>query len=94
MSVPFLVAIGAAYALISDPTCVQPTKRQVLFLSVLLITVQIVFFVGFGAFLWSYNFRIAIVFIIAWYLAWRYYRDFSVKHLSAQSNKTDQGTGL
>jgi len=90
LSVPFLVVIGSAYVLIGDPLCVQPTKRQILFLTVLLLAVHIIFFTGLAAFLWSYDFRIAIVFIIACYLAWRYYLYFSVKHLSAQSNKADQ----
>jgi hypothetical protein len=44
---------------------------------------HIIFYFGFAAFLWSYDPKISIIFIIGGCLAGRYFVRFSAKHLGS-----------
>jgi hypothetical protein len=91
LSLPLLVVIGFLYALHADPKQEPPTLQDSLSLFFLLWTAHFIFDFGFAAFLWSYDFRVSIVFAIGCYIAWRYFRRFSAKvRVVPQENKTDK----
>jgi hypothetical protein len=74
VSVPFLVVLGFLYALQSDPKATPPTVRAALFQVTLLYAAHLLFYFGLAALLWSYDPRIAALFVVACYLALRYFR--------------------
>lgn len=72
LSLPFLVVLGLLYALQSDPKTTPPTARAALFQVTLLYAAHLLFYLGLGAMIWSYDPRIAALFVIACYCAWQY----------------------
>jgi hypothetical protein len=80
LAVPFLAVLGATHALQAGPKSVPPFVRDILWGSLLLQAVHFIFYVGFAAFLWSYDARIAVVFVIGSYLALSYFRKFAMRH--------------
>jgi hypothetical protein len=82
LSVPFLVIFGVASAFQAEGT--RPTVHQTLVLQSLIFVAHLIFYVGFAAFLWSFDARISVVFIISCYLAWRFFRRFVSAQITSQ----------
>jgi hypothetical protein len=83
VSVPFLVVLGFLFLLQSDPQSPLPTVRTALLQTTLLHAAHLVFYFGFAALLWSYDPRIAALFVVACYLAWRYLQPFLLRHAAS-----------
>jgi hypothetical protein len=91
LSVPFLLVLGALFAFQTDENPLPLTVRDMLVRTATLWLTHFIFFAGLAAFLWSYDVRIAIVFLAGTYFAWRYFRRFAMKyHSPKQDNKIEQ----
>ena len=77
VSVPFLVVLGFLYALQSDPSSTPPTARSALFQVILLYAAHLLFYFGLAALFWSYDPRLAALFVIVCYLALQCFRRFN-----------------
>ena len=89
LSIPFLIVLGAISAFQTDKETFPLTVREMMIRSAALWIVQIIFYTGLIAFLWSYDARIAIAFLGGSYLAWRYFRRIAMKYHGRPQNKAD-----
>jgi len=85
VSVPFLVVLGFLYTLQSDPRTTPPTVKAAFFQAILLYAAHLLFYFVLAALLWSYDPRIAAVFVIACYMAWRYLQ----RHFAPKPTESD-----
>jgi hypothetical protein len=89
VAVPFLVVLGAAGAIQNDPKSAPPTLRATLFLQASIFLAHLVFCSGLAALLWSYDARIAVIFVGACCMAWRYVQRFVAEHAASQTGQGD-----
>jgi len=90
LSIPLLIVFGAVYALQTDEKTLPLTMRDMLIRAAALWMTHFIFYVGFAAFLWSYDARIAITLLVGSYLAWRYFRHISWKYHAPKQSTAEQ----
>jgi hypothetical protein len=89
LAVPLLVMLGFVDAVLADPKRTPSIMRDRLILVISLYGVHLIFYIGFTAFLWSYDARVSLAFLIGCLLAWRLFQRFVVKPSIIQPSKTD-----
>ena len=87
---PILVGLGLAYLIQSEHTVARPTVKDAVKLHLLIGLTHFVFLAGFAAFLWSYDARISITFVIGCALAWRIVKRFSAPPRNPLTTGTEQ----
>jgi hypothetical protein len=89
LTIPMFAALGFADSLQTDPKKLPPTVKDVVFFGARLYFTHFIFWFGFAAFLWSYSRYLSAIFVVGCFIAWRYFRRFSVRHNASQANKTE-----
>jgi hypothetical protein len=84
VAVPILVLFGILTALQTDPQR-PPTLKAVILVNFPIQLAQVLFAVGFAAFLWSYDPRVATVFAMSCGLALRVFQKLSADHFAGPS---------
>jgi hypothetical protein len=76
-AVPLLIMLGLIYLSQAEPKSPRPTARQALSIAASIWVAQLIFILGFTAFLWSFSPIISLIFLLSCYRAWRAFRKYT-----------------
>lgn len=84
-AIPLLIAFGFAFAHQWDPVRAPPTPQERGNLGRLIITGQFLFASGIASLLWSFDPRVFAVFLVAWFLGWRAFKNLVVHRIAPKT---------
>lgn len=85
ITVPILIVCGIAFTHQWEPVRGHPAAREISNLHSLIALMHLVFAFGLAAFVWSFDKRVSIVFVIAAYLGWRAYNNLVVHRIAPKT---------
>ncbi len=89
VTVPMFIALGFAYQTQTRSLNAPPMVRDVIVLYARVFFVNAIFFFGFAALLWGYNYVISTFFIVGCILSARYSKKFAARNAAPQPNKAE-----
>jgi hypothetical protein len=82
LATPFLIMLGVVFNSHADAKEPRPTWQQTFNITAAIYGTQFVFGLGIVALLWSFDWRVAVAFLIAVYFAWRCFKGISKRYVA------------